>query len=194
MNVTLKFLEEKRACKKGLEWVTQHNLIGLERKEFIKKLMDSKKYNWANWLIVRTMGYKQYVSYAAYAAEQVIDIYKKKYPDDERPRFAIESAKKCIKNPSRENKKDAADAAADAVDAVDAAHAAAHAVDAVDAAAHAAAYKAAYKAAYAAAYAAYAAHAAAHAAADAAYAAAYDARTKQKMHVKILEYGLSLLE
>ncbi len=67
------------------------------------------------------MTYKQYVSYAVFAAEQVLDIFENKYPDDKRPRKAIQAAKKCIKNPSKENKKAAdvyaaayADAYADA--------------------------------------------------------------------------------
>ena len=121
----------------------------------MEKLIKEKHLDWANWTIVRVMDYKQYVSYAVFAAEQVIQIYEKKYPDDKRSREAIEAAKKCIKNPSEKNKK-AADAAADA-------------------AAHAAAYAAAHAAAYA----------AAHAAADAA---------AHTMKIKILEYGMKLLE
>lgn len=50
------------------------------------------------------MEYNQYVGYAIFAAEQVIDIYEKKYPDDKRPREAIEVAKECLKNPSKKNK------------------------------------------------------------------------------------------
>jgi len=88
--------------------------------------------------------------YAIFAAEQVLGIYEKKYPEDGRPRKAIEAAKAWIKNPFEETKKAAyaADAAARA-----AAHAAARA--AADAVARAAA-RAAADAAYAA-YAAYAA-------------------------------------
>jgi len=133
---------------------------------------------------VRVMTYKQYVSYAIFAAEQVIDIYEKKYPKDTRLRAAIAAAKKCIKDPSDGNKKAAAaydaDAAAYAAayDADAAAYAAAYAAYAADAAAYAA-----YAAAYDAAYAAYAADAAAYAA-----DAAADA-----MRLKILEYGLKLL-
>ena len=52
--------------------------------------------------------------YAVFSAEQVIDIYEKKYPDNKKPRLAIEAAKKCIEDPSSKNKNDAyaADAAA----------------------------------------------------------------------------------
>jgi len=50
------------------------------------------------------MEYNQYVSYAIFAAEQVLDIYEKQYPDDKRPRQAIDAAKKCLKDPSKKNK------------------------------------------------------------------------------------------
>jgi transcription termination factor NusB len=126
------------------------------------------------------------VEMAIYAAELVIDHYEKDYPNDSRPRQAIEAAKAYLKDPTTANAAahDAAYAAAH--DAAAAAHAAANAAahaaaaaayaaaDAAHAAAAAAAAYAAY-AAYAAADAAHAAAAAAHAAANAAAHAAHDA-------------------
>ena len=90
---------------------------------------------------------------------------------------------------------DAADAADAAYAAADAAHAAYAAADAAHAAAHAA-YATAH-AAHAAYYAADAAYDSAHAATDAAYAAAhaaYAAADKKATMIKILEYGVTLLE
>ncbi len=108
------------------------------------------------------------VNLAIYAAELVIDIYEKKYPNDDRPRKAIEAAKAYLKNPS--------DAAADA----------AYAAYAADAA-----YAAAYAARAAARAAAYAADAA-YAAADAARAAAY-AAAKEEILKKCHNYVLRLI-
>ena len=142
MKLTKNWLTEKGACLDGRKYAKK-NLIGLSEVEVVRNLIESKNLKWANWFIVRTMTYKQYVSYAVYAAEQVIDIYEKKHPDNKKPRLAIEAAKKCIDNPSDENKKAAADAAAYAADA------------AADAAAYADAYAAAAAAADAAAAAAY---------------------------------------
>jgi hypothetical protein len=201
MKVTSEFLKEKNACVEGLRWVTKNNLIGLEDIDFVKKLIENDQLNWANWLIVRVMNYNQYVSYAIFAAEQVISIYEKKYPNDNRPYKAIEAARKCIENPTDKNKNAAAAAAADAAYAAADADAAAAAAYAAAAAAAYAAYAAAAAAAYAAyaaaadAYAAAAAYAAYAAAADA-YAAAADAyaAARKDMRIKILEYGLSLLE
>jgi hypothetical protein len=57
---------------------------------------------------------KERASLAIKCAEMVLYIFEKKYPNDKRPRKAIEAAKKCLANPTKENKKVAADAATDA--------------------------------------------------------------------------------
>ncbi len=166
----------------------------------IEKLIKIKRYNDANWLIAKLMNYSQRVEYAVYAADQVIDIFEKKYPNDDRPRKAIEAARRCIKNPSKKNKAaDATAAAAAAYTATDAytdAYAAAYAADSAYAAAYTAAaayadYDAdAADATYAAAYNAAAAAAYAYATTDAAYAytGAY------AMRKKILLTGLRILK
>ena len=105
MKITTRFLNDRNACQEGMQWVSDNKLIGMEALPFIDSLMCGDKLDWANWLIVRVMNYKQYVSYAVFSAEQVIDIYEKQYPDDKCPRNAIEAAKKCIDNPNAENKK-----------------------------------------------------------------------------------------
>ena len=175
MKINRKWLEKFNACTDGKEWYLTN--CPENPSEGIKGLMKGDKYDWANWLIVRIMNYKQYVSYAIFAAEQVIDIYEKQYPDDKRPREAMEAAKKCIDIPSKKNKQ-AAYASANA--AANAAHAAAYA--------SANAAYAAYASANAADAAAYAAYAAANADSAAAYVA-----NKKEMRIKILEYGISLL-
>jgi hypothetical protein len=108
------WLGKESACSEGIVWFEQQKETdGLK---VVKALISEDKLGWANWLIVRIMSYKQYVSYAVFAAEQVIEVYEKQYPDDKRPRQAIEAAKKCIKDPNKKNKA-AANAAAYAADA-----------------------------------------------------------------------------
>jgi hypothetical protein len=182
MRITKKFLEKKHACQPGMDFVIANKLIGLSDLGFIDALIKAGKCHWTNWLIVRVMKYHQYVAYAIYAAKQVIDIFEKKYPDDKRPRQAINAAIKCLKNPTKVNKALAKTAAAAAAYA---------AADAAAAAAYAAAYADAD--AYAAYAAADAAYAAAYADADAAYVAA-DAGKKKEMQLKILKYGIKLLK
>ena len=99
-------------------------------------------------------------------AEYVLPIYEKHYPEDNRPRKAVEAAK------ANEVSYAAAAAATTAYTASSAAHAAAYAY----AASAASAAHAARARAHAAAYAAYAASAAASAPAAAYYAAAYAAQ------------------
>ena len=128
LKITTEFLQSINACQSGKDWVEEYE--DKDPVAVIKHLVADDKWNWANWLIVRVMDYKQYVGYAIFAAEQVIDLYEKKYPADKRPREAIEAAKKCVKNPTDKNKA-AADAAADAAHAAaDAAYAAHAAADA----------------------------------------------------------------
>jgi hypothetical protein len=135
MKITSDFLTEKKACSEGFVWVTENKLIGLESVRLLKRLIESNKLDWANWLIVRVMERKQYLAYAIFAAEQVLDTYEKKYPYDKRPRLAIEAAKKVLENDIEKNR---ADAYADAyAAAAAAAYAAAADADAYAAAADA---------------------------------------------------------
>jgi hypothetical protein len=189
MKIAEEWLREKNACKDGIRWFLNQKETDPAKiiKQFVKK---EEHLDWANWLIVRIMSYKQYVSYAVYAAEQVLHIFEDKFPDD-RPRRAIKAAKKCVEDPSEENRKIALDAA-------DAANSAANA--AYNAFASSAAY-AAHDAVFAARFAAYAAArsdfdaAGADYAADAAgFAFNADADACRKMQIKIFRYGLVLLD
>jgi hypothetical protein len=175
MKINKTWLAEKNACSKGIEWF--NNQSETDALKIIENFVEKKEHlDWANWLIARIMSYKQHVSYAVYAADQVLYMYENKYPSDKRPRAAIEAARVCIENPFDDNKK-AVSAAAHA-----AASAAADAAVSADAAAAAAAYAAYAASAYA--YADAASHAAS--AAHAAYAASAPI-------TKILKYGLELL-
>jgi hypothetical protein len=181
MKITEKFLRiDNHACDEGYKWWLDNN-NPTDVIATAKKLNSDDHNDWANWLLVRFMTHEQKVKYAIFAAEQVIDIYEKKYPGDDRPRKAIEAARNYLKDKSLKNKNAAATAAYAADAAADAA--AAYAADAAATAAYAA--DAAADAAYAAATAAYAADAAA----DAADAAA----TRKEMQNKILGYGIGLL-
>ena len=189
MKITKEWLIEKDACGEGIEWFEiQEETDAIKLIKYAIKEKDVELLSWANWLIVRIMSYKQYVSYAVFAAEQVIGIFELEYPDDKRPRTAIKAAKKCIKNPSDKNKTAAAYAATAAAYAATAATAAAYANAAANAAATAAnaAYATAATATDATTYAANAAYA------TAAYANA--AYVRQNLKIKILKYGLKLLE
>ena len=179
MLINNKWLEEKGACQEGIDWFNAHKLISIDIDRLVKLLLDDDHDKWANWLITHVLHRDNNVRYAIYAARSVLYIYENEYPNDPRPKEAIEAAERYLDaNGSTEIKgvRNAAYAAANA--------AAANAAYAAYAAANAA------YAAYVAAYAANAANAAAnfaYAAADANYASAHSKRD-------IIKYGLKLIK
>ena len=206
MNVTRDLLENLGACSEAKRCFAEHNEFHTEATEALRLLLTDKWQNviaeeygddslcWANWLVTRLLTHEQRVRYAIFAAEQVIYLFEKKYPKDERPRQAIKAAKACLANTNTDTRA-AADASANAAGYAARAAAYTDTRAAADASANAAGYAAraaayaAADAANAAAYAAgYAARAAARAA-DAANAAGYD-----QMITKIVQYGIRLIE
>ena len=184
------WLEKFDACREGINWYEQNIDKSIAAKELIDLLLktdDLKKIHWTNWLLSRLFSKKQKIQYAIYAAELVLHLFENKYPNDKRPREAIEAAKKYLND--NDNIKSAAAnaaAAANAVNAVNAAYAAyaaaesaAAAVNAVDAA------NAAYAAAESAAAAVNAVNAT-----NTAYAAAV---ARKETLLKIINYGIELL-
>jgi hypothetical protein len=140
---------------------------------------DGRKFCFAQARLLRKVGdltTPVLVFWAADCAEHVLPVFETKYPEDDRPRKAIEAARAWVANPTDANRNASTYAAYNAHDAAYAANAAYNAA-AYNAAAYNAfdaAYDVAYDAAYAAAYAANAATYAAYAAYNAhTHAAAY---------------------
>ena len=103
VKITKKWIEKQHFNEDFLNWFSsQKETSGAS---IIKSLRAENEFELANWLFVnKLMSYKQYVSYAVFSIEQVMDIYEKKYPNDRRPRQTIKAVKKCIANPSKKNK------------------------------------------------------------------------------------------
>ena len=121
MKITNEWLNKKKACDEGLKWF--ENQTETDGIMLVKKLSETHL-NWANWLVTCLMDQKKCVQYAVYAAELVLPIFEGAYPDDKRPRLAIEAAKSWLENPTLENAATyaaAADAATNAARAADAA-------------------------------------------------------------------------
>ena len=195
MKITQTWLKNHGACSDAVKWVFQQKMS--EETQLVEMAMKKDRFDWVNWYLTHRFNKKQNVRYAIFAATKVLNLFEKKYPDNQAARKAIEAAEKYLKNPCKKTKNAAANAANAAYAA---AHAAAHAAaNAAYAAAHAAAHAAAYAAAYAAADAADAAANAAAYAADAADAAAYAAAdaaadaAKKKLQKEIVKYGIGLL-
>lgn len=99
-------------------------------------IKQSDKQVWSEMRIVKAYRWKKEdsVALAIFAAEQVISVYEKKYPNDERPRKSIEAAKAYLENPSARAAARATRAALAARAAARAAYAAYAARSAADAA------------------------------------------------------------
>ena len=138
-----------------------------------KSIIQDNKECWSDMRVVKAYKWtkKDSLKLAIFSAELCLKNFEEVYPDDERPRQAIEAVKKVLFHNTKKNQ--------------------AAAVHAVHAAVHAAAYAAA-DAAYAAHAAAHAAAYAAHAAHAAAYAAAY--ATHAAMIKQIQRYFMKLVK
>ena len=177
MKITIEQMEKLGACAEGIEWLKNQKDCELSAlvKESIKQGIETMRF--ANWGLVRVMTDKQKRQYAIFAASSVLPIFEKRFPEDKRPRAAVEAAEAYLIDPSEDNR-EKAEAAAAAARAAEAAEAAAAAARAAEAAWAAEAAEAAAEAAWAAAW----------AAAEAAEVAA-EVRTL----AKILRYGVKLV-
>ena len=132
---TDKLLKSFNPCADGYDWYIANCRDKTEDTvEIINMLIAAEKLDWAAWTMARALSDKNKIRYAIYAAEQILGIFEEKYPNDKRPRLAIDAAKEYLKNPCELTK--------DAVkEAANAAYAGANAAAYSDYAAHAAARK-----------------------------------------------------
>ena len=130
--VTREWLIKEDACDSGVKYYD--TLKTEDTADILERCAVDQEFSHARWLIMRVLSKTKQIQYAVFCAEQVLHLFEENYPDDNRPRLAIEAAKAVIADPSNDNKKAAAyssayaDAAARAADA--AAYAAAYAADA----------------------------------------------------------------
>ena len=136
--IDIEFLKDRAACIEGIAYFEEEIKEPIAARELINRLLaadDGGKIWWVNWLLCRLFTRPQYIQYAIFSAEQVLPIFEQEYPDDKRPRKAIEAAGQVALSDTEENRKIAANAAADAAYATyAAAYAARAAADAADAA------------------------------------------------------------
>jgi hypothetical protein len=109
MTITNKWLCNNVARVQYREWVARQ--IKTAAADVVTQLMSENRFFWANWLTCRALSGKQRIQYAIFPAEQVLDVFEKKYPADKRPRLEIEAAKKVLERDTSKNRK-AAHAAA----------------------------------------------------------------------------------
>jgi len=103
----IQFLLEEDQRKVELVFENNFRNISEKDKRNTKLIIDdtfrNHFFHWFNDNITAVMNKKQCVQYAIYAVELVLPIFEDRFPNDKRPRKAIEAAKKCIDDPSEEN-------------------------------------------------------------------------------------------
>src|SRR3990167_1449168 len=106
-------LKTLNPCANGYEWYAKNcRDKGIDNTaQIIDLLIKDDRLEWANWTIARALSGENRIRYAIFAAEQVIDIFERKYPKDDRPRKAIEAAKAVLKNDNEKTKSAAAESA-----------------------------------------------------------------------------------
>jgi hypothetical protein len=197
---TFRKLHEHGACKSGYAKLSRSlggvNKYGEDTLISLDKIIESNGLHdtiWALRALIKPAD-DLLIEFACRCAEHVLHFYEDKYPDDKRPRKAIEAARVCITDKSQEAI-DARDAAGDAAwDAAgDAAWAAAWAARAARDAAWAAAWAAARAAAKSARDAAWADAGAARAA-ESALAAARAAAAKKGKKIDLVKLAKLAME
>ena len=111
MKITKNWLKKTGACEPAVNWYNSKACKTDE--ELFEALIKEEKFAWTNWALVRLMNRKQKLQYAIYAAELVLPIFEKQYPEDKRPCEAIEATKAVLKRDTKINR-EKANAAADA--------------------------------------------------------------------------------
>src|SRR5579863_171873 len=164
IKITEKRLVEMQACSDGIRWFVSHKVSLLT--DLVLALVVDNHADYARWLLSHLMTHSQRIMWAVFSAEQAIESFEKVYPDDMRPRKAIQAAKDFLAG-----KIDASAAYSAAYSATSATYSAAYSA----ASATYSAASAAYSAAYSATSATYSAASAAYSATSAAYSAAYSA-------------------
>src|ERR1700677_2536539 len=101
MKITKEKLKKLKACEDGYAWYIENGSSDL-----LKTLVKVNKYRteWARWLFTRLMTRKQNIEIAIFAAELALPLFEARYPDDLRPRKAIEAARAVLKSDTKKHR------------------------------------------------------------------------------------------
>ena len=123
LKINKEIIEKLNPCKDRFDnFKAQYPDFSGNLQEFLE--LENITYSDKVWVVTRLFTKEQNVLWSILCAESVLYLYEEKYPEDKRPREAIEAAKKWLKV---KNDSAARAAAADAADAARAARAAARA-------------------------------------------------------------------
>lgn len=129
-------LKKRGACNEGLDYLKTLEIE--EPEEIFQHYLKEKKYQELAYGIAFLMTKKQRVKWSIFSAESCLENYEKAFPNDDRPRLAIEATKEYLKNPCEKTRSAAGSAVRSAVRSAWSADAAGSAADAARSAADAA--------------------------------------------------------
>ena len=101
MKITKEWLLQHKACCSKEDMNRAEKELKGDITLICNTLLKESRFSDANWVIIQAMTKKQGIEYAIFAAKQVLDIFEKEYPEDKRPRLAIESVERYLKNPCK---------------------------------------------------------------------------------------------
>ena len=100
MKITKRFINSLDPCFTLHEFWLKSKKPDLA--DFMLHALNENHFKWAIWLFVRSVDKITNVKLALFSAEQVLHIFEKAYPKDNRPRLAIQATKDYIANPCKE--------------------------------------------------------------------------------------------
>ena len=119
MKITRQFLIDNDACEDGVDAFTETFGGEADLKDVAAYGLreGGEMLGYVMWLLPRCMNKEQCVRYAVFAAESVLPVFEREYPDDKRPRTVIDAAKAWVAEPGERTAKAAAEAAVAAAEA-----------------------------------------------------------------------------
>ncbi len=101
MKITIKQLKQLNACQDGIDWFNKQK--NKEAKHILRQCLKDNHFDYANWFVAKLFTKPQAVMYIIFNAEQCIKNFEQTYPNDTRPRKAIEAAKQWLSDPTGQN-------------------------------------------------------------------------------------------
>ena len=98
--ITKEWLVKNGACEEGIEWFKAQGTQ--DTKELLKKAVKDDATYCIKFFIEKAFNKDQSVKLAVYSARLCLENFERKFPDDDRPRKAIEAAENWIKNQCKE--------------------------------------------------------------------------------------------
>jgi len=102
MKITVKKLNQLGACRNCYRLLKANFPDGGEFRDVVERAIAIGAIDDALWLAPRVLTKEDAVRFAIFAAREVLPIFEIKYPNDNRPRKAIESAEAWLANPCDE--------------------------------------------------------------------------------------------